>query len=330
MALGIVIFFTVGVLIWFCRHLHDNTSDVLINKDCSSALKGFAILLVFIHHFGQLSSPSYYYHGHLGYIGVTIFLFVAGYVSQKQLALQGNKYVDWHFFGKKFCRLYLPYLTIVLAFSLVYRHPPMELALKIIHIEKDWFLTAITIYYVLFWLSAKAAKIRGGTVMFMAVATTLYSMVCLRLGIGAVWYNTAFAFPLGMVGYELERKNRKICTPFIVWGIPCVTVLLIILSSINRFPYALTSVAASVGLAISLLIMLERKMVECTFFGWFGGLSWEIYLCQSKILSKIAGWFSDLPVVCFWGSLIGSLCVAYVVRGFLNGARHIIGRCTPN
>lgn len=98
----LIIAVCVLILILFvsCRS-NRNTENELIDFDMSTYLKGFAILLVFIHHFGQLSSEIYNEHSFLGYLGVTIFLFISRYVTEKQFLHKGKCYIGASFIKKK-------------------------------------------------------------------------------------------------------------------------------------------------------------------------------------------------------------------------------------
>lgn len=121
----------------------------LMDLETSTCLKGFAILLVLIHHFGQLSSVFYDDHSFLGYLGVTIFLFISGYVTEKQLLRNGKNYVGLTFIKKKIIRLYLPYLLCVVCFAILGRHGFQLMIRELLNIEEDWFLSAITLFFIL-------------------------------------------------------------------------------------------------------------------------------------------------------------------------------------
>lgn len=125
----------------------------LLDRDTCAVLKGRAILLVFIHHYGQLSSDIYNAHSFLGYIGVTFFLFITGYVSEKQFLRKGKEYVGLSFIKKKVVRLYIPYILITLIYAVLGRHGVSDTISELVHIENNWFLTAVTILYLLFMVA---------------------------------------------------------------------------------------------------------------------------------------------------------------------------------
>lgn len=81
---------------------------------------------------------------------MTIFLFISGYVTEKQLIRNGKEYVGGSFFKKKAVRLYVPYIQCVLFFAIVGRHGLIRTLYELLNIKGDWFLSAISIFLVLF------------------------------------------------------------------------------------------------------------------------------------------------------------------------------------
>lgn len=117
----------------------------------SLVLKGMAILLVFIHHFGQRASEIYYRYSCLGYLSVAIFFFIAGYAVETQFLRRGVGYIKTGFLKKKIFRLYLPYVIIVLLFALAGRHSVSETLLELIDIRQNWFFCVILGLYFAFF-----------------------------------------------------------------------------------------------------------------------------------------------------------------------------------
>lgn len=150
----------------------------LLDRDTCAVLKGWAILLVFIHHYGQLSSDIYNAHSFLGYIGVTFFLFITGYVSEKQFLRKGKEYVGLSFIKKKVVRLYIPYILITLIYAVLGRHGVSDTISELVHIENNWFLTAVTILYLLFMVANLIVPKSDGGVRPMHTYRAIHSLCC--------------------------------------------------------------------------------------------------------------------------------------------------------
>ena len=79
LVLGIM-FFLVCSIRFSC-----NKKEVLFfSVEQTTALKGVAILLVYIHHFAQIRCAFYNNHTFLGFLGVSVFLFISGYTTMVQ------------------------------------------------------------------------------------------------------------------------------------------------------------------------------------------------------------------------------------------------------
>lgn len=50
----------------------------------TNAIKGWAIIATYIHHYGQIRCEVYNAHSFLGYLGVALFLFLSGYIAETQ------------------------------------------------------------------------------------------------------------------------------------------------------------------------------------------------------------------------------------------------------
>lgn len=118
-----------------------DTGNQMLNKTQTATLKGIFIIVVFFHHFSQIievsNLKSLYNSG--GYIAVTVFFLIAGYVTV--LELERTK--DYkQFLYKKILRLYLPILIFTVTFNnfltgllfmyaitlIAYRFMPLEIS----------------------------------------------------------------------------------------------------------------------------------------------------------------------------------------------------------
>ncbi len=96
----------------------DKTHDGFFDKSQTTALKGFCIILVFIHHFCQYISYSRFslLVLLLGPVAVNIFFLIAGYTTILSLEKGNNGNLN-HFLIKRALRLYMPFILVSITYN---------------------------------------------------------------------------------------------------------------------------------------------------------------------------------------------------------------------
>lgn len=294
----------------------ESSDRIIISRSTSAALKGIAILLVFTHHYWQLTSFAYNSHTFIGYIGVTIFMLVAGYVSEVSLRDKGEESLTNWFFIKKFVRLYVPYICVKLILGFMQHKSLHNIIAAIVHIEDDWFLCAITVMYILFYLTSKSSYRQLNQLMLGGIV--LYITICAILGLPSVWYNTSIAFYIGMAA---SHKGWLFCRQRITLIVSGVAALLLgILTATRLLSPEIISTVFSVCLAIFLVCLLQEYSIQNRMLAWVGKISWEFYLFQSTVLVIIGKRITNNYVLYFMTALLVSIALGYAVNkmiGFL-------------
>lgn len=296
----------------------EQNDEILISRGTSAALKGLAILLVFAHHYWQLTSSAYNSHTFVGYVGVTIFLLVAGYVSEVSLRDKGKESLTNWFFIKKFVRLYVPYICVKLILGILQQKSLHNLIAGIVHLEDDWFLCAITILYILFFVTSKLSH--GGGNRYMLGGIAVYIIVCVAIGLPSVWYNTSLAFYIGMAAANHEGLFHGQKALALVFG--SVTLLFGVLTAARILIPEIISIVFSVALAILGVLILRRFRIQNRVLKWIGSIFWEFYLFQSTVLVMLGKWITGNYVLYFLAALLTSIVSGYVVNkiiGILTG-----------
>lgn len=290
------------------------SDGVLISRETSAALKGVATLYVFVHHYWQLTSDIYNSHTVIGYIGVTIFLLVAGYVSQAQLKNKGMKSLSYKFFIKKFIRLYIPYICVKVILALWRQKSLHDLIAGIVHIEDDWFLCAITVLYFLFFGANRVYHEKRNHVMLVGII--IYIIGCMILGLPFVWYNTSLAFYIGMLAADYEGIGvQKINISLISAGASAL--ILGIITAARCLVPEVSSILFSVSLAVFIVCCLYKFCIYNKLFQWIGSISWEFYLFQSTVLIITRKMIPDNYAAYFAGALMISIVMGYIINKLL-------------
>lgn len=80
--------------------------------------------------------------------------------------------------------------------------------------------------------------------------------------------------------------------------------------SIMRIEYALTSTLGSLSFAFVIWNCCERLNIKNKLLNFGGIMSWEFYLCHTRILFIGQNYFAETPVLWFVFSLLGSVIIA--------------------
>jgi len=183
-------------------------NDAFLSKEVTGCVKGISIVVVILHHLaGKISGPGHFFaFTRYGYLAVSIFFFLSGY-SLMSSVIANPAYID-NFFRRRFTRVYFPVIavnaiTLVLyRFIYGYNWSAAGILKNITGVELIdpvlWFVNAILILYVVFYIAFRFFSRRAGIILVTAYSL-FYFIICICLGYGAWWYNTAFCFPMGVI-----------------------------------------------------------------------------------------------------------------------------------
>ncbi len=124
-----------------------------MGRDCTTTIRGIAILIIIIGHVG-VSGFDHRVFNPFGGIGVAMFLFLSGYgltESYKKNGLGG-------FWRKKVLRIVIPYLVWIPLYHIIMRISPIGLPTQIQVIPRYWFIEYLVLAYVIFYFAFKHIK----------------------------------------------------------------------------------------------------------------------------------------------------------------------------
>lgn len=266
------------------------------------AMKGFFALFVILHHLCTYISdafPSLKLFEHAGFLAVGGFFLISGY-GLRYSATHREDYLKG-FFKKRLLPIAVPYYIINLFYiALRYVFGALTkdyviLSLFGVHL---WYVTAICVLYVGFYLSHRIFGKRGGRIA-ATVFTVLYAVVCLlwnRLGGNAIlgfwWYNSVICFVIGIWYCDGRDKLHGILKKFYY---PLLALLLAVLF----FTYVLAAKAENksslwvlllqvicAGAFSVTVIALQMKLrIGNAFLYLCGDMSLELYLTHAIMIS---------------------------------------------
>lgn len=184
--------------------------EVLLSTDATSAIKGFAALIVLVHHIAQATDGGFMRY--MNFPSVALFFFISGYVTM-------YGYVKKHDYGEKILYTKIPtviaysLVSIILTslFLLLIRYPITLRDVALCFMGNrvlNWFFTALIVKYLLFYLITVIVRDKGKRFIIAEFSVIIiYMIVCRAIGLGASWYCSSLAFPIGSALFLICDKR---------------------------------------------------------------------------------------------------------------------------
>lgn len=318
LVLGIM-FFLVCSIRFSC-----NKKEVLFfSVEQTTALKGVAILLVYIHHFAQIRCAFYNNHTFLGFLGVSVFLFISGYATMVQAK---KKQDGWkkNYWRKKIQRLIIPRVIVVFVFGYLAGRTLLQGLVESTFFWQDWFLAAIIFNYAVFYIALTKKK---PVVKVLFICEAIFVVCCIASNQLIMWYNTAFMFAFGVLFAMHKEKVLEVISK-LLYHRKLAVLLLIVLIFCSMMRYQRFIFDTLTGILFVMLVILYTY--ENSFFSKFyenvGRFSWEFYLVHSRIIGIVLNRFTNNNLLAFIESAIISLGIAVVLNKTLEAFYSLISK----
>ena len=313
------IIFLIGVIFLIIKRksIFNSNNDVL-DKYNSNKIKGLLAILIIMHHLSIYIKDVILFKilTIIGIIAVSAFFFYSGYGLMTSYLKKESYLKD--FLNKRIMKIVIPYIIAImftgLAYLLTRQLTPRKIFNSLVEGEPivrfSWYVLAIIILYVVFYLSAKFLKkkkminiaVFGGTILYCIVVNNV-------LGFNNWWVNSCFAFFIGI--YWASYKERYTITlkdknKIIRYAIILLIILFVIIGfQFFTSEYAVMDIINNTDLAddimrqpipvinmniicIVLLFMLfnilEKVRLNDKVFTFLGNISFEIYLYHGLVM----------------------------------------------
>ena len=313
------IIFLIGVICPIIKRksIFNSNNDVL-DKYNSNKIKGLLAILIIMHHLSIYIKDVILFKilTIIGIIAVSAFFFYSGYGLMTSY-LKKESYIK-DFLNKRIMKIVMPYIIAImftgLAYLLTRQLTPRKIFNSLVEGEPivrfSWYVLAIIILYVVFYLSAKFLKkkkminiaVFGGTILYCIVVNNV-------LGFNNWWVNSCFAFFIGIFWasykerYTITLKDKNKIIRYAI-------ILLIILFVIIGFQFFTSEYAAMdiinntdladdimrqpipvinmniicIVLLFMLFNILEKVRLNDKVFTFLGNISFEIYLYHGLVM----------------------------------------------
>ena len=313
------IIFLIGVICPIIKRksIFNSNNDVL-DKYNSNKIKGLLAILIIMHHLSIYIKDVILFKilTIIGIIAVSAFFFYSGYGLMTSY-LKKESYIK-DFLNKRIMKIVIPYIIAImftgLAYLLTRQLTPRKIFNSLVEGEPivrfSWYVLAIIILYVVFYLSAKFLKkkkminiaVFGGTILYCIVVNNV-------LGFNNWWVNSCFAFFIGIFWasykerYTITLKDKNKIIRYAI-------ILLIILFVIIGFQFFTSEYAAMdiinntdladdimrqpipvinmniicIVLLFMLFNILEKVRLNDKVFTFLGNIFFEIYLYHGLVM----------------------------------------------
>lgn len=153
----------------------------------------------------------------LGYLSVALFLFLSGYGLCVQYQRKGEAYLKG-FLLKRVLPLYIINVFLILFYSISnvllgegisWKDVLQSFFFGQTVISKGWYLQAILVWYLLFFIVFKYIKGDKAQIAAMVVAFLVYLLVCLIIKLESTWYEGVFCLVLGVIWAKYLKKINE-------------------------------------------------------------------------------------------------------------------------
>lgn len=264
----------------------------MISKNTTQNLKGFAILIVMLGHLVNINKSTLNYDfRYFAAFSVSIFLIVSGYGLSASFSSNGLK----GFFRKRLLAVIMPYVIatifVAFAYNILFNEPLRVLRVITLNDPNNaidatlWFIYFISIWYILFFLSYSAFKIKAFRVLALFIFSVFIYNTKLTEQLPVLDFQFklhAFSFVIGVALYEFKER--------ISWRLLFAVSVFVFAFSVRGLFTKFTMVSYEVScLSFGLLMVSLFSMIniKSNMLSYFGALSYEMYLFEGVMLGVV-------------------------------------------
>lgn len=254
----------------------------------SKAIQGFAALAIMFHHLAQHTCAPWLSYPrvkglepflNIGYLMVGIFFFASGFGLFKSVKSKDG-YLK-NFFKKRFLPLIYFYLVTNIIVFLVTKHLSTY----------TWFVYAIAISYIGFFLAFRFIKNDHIAIIFTAIVSIAYVYVVdFIIGFETFWFNSSLVFVIGIIFAKYEKTLMELFKKY-YWVVLILLVVAFVFAfrkSIKMNDYLGTSEATYNNPVLKLKTALMQSLTALLFSLAIIVLNLKVEL-RNGLLGKMGG-----------------------------------------
>ena len=311
--------------------LMQNNEDGYLSLEQTKCVKGICAVLVMIHHIMQVCIDlplPFQIMNYVGFILVALFFFFSGYGLMSGIQKKNN-YLNG-FLSRRLLSILVPYWivnTLYIIFDTCngIMHTWLDYGISWMGIDSitgTWFVTAILVLYIVFYISFKYLS-EENAVRGILAFTLLYIVICMILKLHSSWTASITTFVLGIYWCKYEKKILNFFR--VRYGLKLMTISIsFVLLFLGRL------VLVSRGVQVEILHLILRNVISIlfvtmvlvsmlkikignNFLKHMGNISYELYILHQLCIRVVSNHLKNgkLGIVV----IILSLVSACILRG---------------
>ena len=319
-------FFVLILFSVFVYLIPGNDKDYLAVQS-TSGMKGIMAIMIIFHHISQhvTTGITFSNFNYMGWYIVSVFFFLSGYGLYTQFTIKDN-YL-YNFFKKRVFKLLYRYLLFIIIY-LIYRvikgeNINFQFFINLFRkndtiIYYGWFINAILILYITFYISFKFTKYRGNAILINISLSIFYIWASIYFQHGAWEYVSIMSFNLGMIWSEYKQKIDRCFSNNYFLSLMFFSILIYVFQNYDILLklWKITDRYFYYGVMYFFLV-IKNISFDNKYLKLLGKISFELYMIHGLIMDFLLKYFvsSKLNDVLFTlGVLILSVSVAWLIN----------------
>lgn len=280
-----IIFIILLAVYTLCHYRRLDVQISTLSKERTHNMKGVLALLVILAHLtvNFKSIPNFGIFTPFGTVVVGVFFLMSGYGLSYSFDKKGDEYLKG-FFKRRLSKLIVPYILVIIAWNIeqLFIYPDRNLPetwLLMLHgnpegfLPHSWFVIAIIVFYLVYYVSFKYLQNKRLTVIFLFLAA-YFCFMRFVVHWGINWYISSYMFFLGFIYYKYEKRIKK-CNVFI-W-LSCTFVMSLAITGACDYTDMIFNGAFSLAFVCGITIFETKNRV----LHFLGTISYELYIVQA-------------------------------------------------
>ncbi|WP_242834252.1 acyltransferase family protein [Clostridium pasteurianum] len=268
-------------------------------KNNTDILKGLSVVIIIFHHLSLFLTNGGIYKtviSKVGFLAVSIFLFVSGYGLMVQFARKKNEYFKGYF-KNKILKLYLVFFFSNIICTIL-SNVILNAQYNFVDIIKSsllmnfadgrvlWFVAVILYFYIAFYIAFKFFK-NNTAVIVIFISWILWIGLNIALHHGAWYYNSAISFPVGIIFGKYADQIFAFAKKYYL--ILTSGSLILFLLSMAAYIKGIDKLQFIIPILFTFVIvlLLMKVSLKSRFFNFMNGISFEFYLFQILALNIV-------------------------------------------
>jgi len=274
-------------------------NDEYMSIESTRTINGVFVVFIFFRHsfsyieYQKLDFVYSHINQMLGQLIVASFFLYSGYGIMNSFI---TKKEYKHRLLVRIMNLWFKYLIAIFFYTLLNCFLDREFSL--IHYMKsifawesignsNWFIFSTLSLYFFTYFAFSVAKNNNTIIIILLMLCLCYTTLLIRLGKPSWWYDTIWAFVLGIIFRTFEDmiNDKLTCIRGIKWGLDLVSILILmgIINVINSSNILGLSIY-SLLFCILLIVFTSKVHVKNSFFHFLGYYCFEIYIYQRLVM----------------------------------------------